>query len=935
MRYKSKFLLLFLITILIIAGCSTKQSELKIDYEKYTLANGLEVILHEDKSDPITSVAILFHVGSNREEVGRTGFAHLFEHMLFQESQHIAQDQFFKKIQNAGGTLNGGTSEDFTIYFEVVPKNALEMVLWMESDRMGWLLSTVTQEAFINQQEVVINEKKQRVDNTAYGHTNFIIGKLLYPESHPYNWQVIGSIPDLQNANLEDVRNFYKKWYKPCNATLLVAGDYDNAQTKQWIEKYFGEIKSDAPVVDPEVQLVTLEETKKAYHEDNFAKSPEINMVFPSVQQFNDDSYALDILGELLGDGKKAPFYKVIVENEKLAPSVAVYQSSSEIAGEFKIKIRAFKDKKLAEIEKAITEAFKMFEEESFTDKDLDRIKAKTETNFYNGISSILSKSFQLAIYNEYAGSPDFITQDLQKSLAVTKEDVIRVYNKYIKDKNYVMTCFVPKGQTDLIAENSVLFPIEPPPEMLKNKKIDDTKIEKIPTNFDRSIEPEKGPDPLLTIPTIWDDKLANDLKIYGIEHHELPLVQFSLTFKGGMLLDDINKIGVANLVTDMMMEGTKNRTPIELEEAIDELGARISMYTTKESIVISANTLKSRFYETFNLVKEILLEPRWDEKEFARIKQQKLEKINRSHSRPGVIANNVFAKLNYGMEHILANPVIGSIESINEITIDDLKNYYAKNLSPDIAYVNIVGNITKNKAVNTFNQIANAMTVKEIKFPEYSTPPERKKAAVYFVDFPNAQQSQLKIGNISLARTDEDYYPVNVMNYKLGGGFNGIVNLILREEKGFTYGARTGFSGTEYPGLFTASSAVQTNATLESVQIFKDEISKYRNGISEENLTFTKNSLIKSNTRRFETLGALMGMLGSIAKYDLAYDYIKEQEEYVQGFDAEKHKQLAQKYLNPDKMVYLVVGDAKSQLRSLRKLGLGKPILIDKDGNR
>ncbi len=939
MKYKSKFILLSLLIAFIIAGCGSDKTDLKIDFEKYTLENGLEVILHEDKSDPIAAVAIQYHVGSNREEKGRTGFAHLFEHMLFQESQHIGQDQFFKKIQNAGGTLNGFTWEDGTCYFEIVPNNALEMALWMESDRMGFLLSTVTQEAFANQQQVVVNEKRQGVDNRPYGHTSYVIGKLLYPEDHPYNWQVIGAAEDLRNATLKDVRNFYQKWYGPNNATLVVAGDYDREQVKQWVEKYFGEIKSSQPIKDPKVQLVSLKETKKAFHEDNFAKSPELNMVFPTVQEYDKDAYALDLFSELFADGKKAPLYKVIVEEKKLAPSVSAYQRSNEMAGVFQIRVRSFPDKSLAKVEAAISEAFKKFEEDGFKDQDLERIKAKIETSFYNRISSILGKSFRLAQYNEYAGSPGFISKDLQNTLDVTKDDIWRVFNNFLKDKPYVLTSFVPKDKTDLIAENSERFPVVE--EKVKDQKqaiettAEDITIEKIPSSFDRTIEPEKGEDPSLKIPEVWKGELANGIKIFGIEHNELPLIQFSMTIKGGMLLDDINKIGVANLITDVMMEGTANKTPVELEEAIDELGARISLYTGKESIGMRVNCLKSKFNPVCDLVKEILLEPRWDEKEFDRIKQETIEQIHRNSARPGSIASNVFNKLNYGIEHILAYSTLGTKESIESITMDDLKKYYEANFSPSVTHITVVGDITQRKVLATLKKLEDSWQAKDVTFPEYSTPPARKKSAVYFVDVPGAKQSQIRIGNLSLAYTDEDYYPATVMNYKLGGSFNGIVNLILREEKGYTYGARSNFSGSNYPGTFQASSSIQSNATLESAQIFRDEIKKYRNGISEEDFAFTKNALIKSNARRFETLGALMGMLNSIANYDLPFDYIKTREDIVKNMSPEQHKKLAEKYLNPDKMVYLIVGDAKTQLKSLNKLGFGKPILLDKVGNR
>ncbi|MCF8241549.1 MAG: insulinase family protein [Melioribacteraceae bacterium] len=937
---RTRFLLLFSVfLVFIINSCGTNNGdEFSIDYEKYELANGLNVILHQDNSDPIVSMAVQYHVGSNREEQGRTGFAHLFEHMMFQESQHVGQDQFFKKIQNAGGTLNGGTWEDGTIYFQVVPKNALEMVMWMESDRMGFLLSTVTQEAFMNQQEVVQNEKRQRVDNQPYGHTGYVINKLLYPPDHPYNWQVIGSLEDLANATLQDVHDFYKKWYGPNNATIVIAGDINPDDVKQLVEKYFGEIPSSSKVELPKAMPIELNETKKAYYEDNFAKSPELNMVFPTVENYSKESYALNMFGELFSDGKKAPLYNVIVEEKKLAPSVSGYQSSNELAGVFQVRVRAFPNTNLTEVENAVFEAFEKFEKDGFTEDDLKRIKAKTETQFYNGISSILGKSFQLAMYNEYAGSPDFITQDLKNIQSVTSEDIWNAYNKYIKGKNYVMTSFVPKGQTDLIAENSEAYLIEE--EDISNSfgaesTAEEIKVEEIPSAFDRSIEPEKGPDPQLNLPTIWNDELANGMKIYGITNDEIPLVNFSITMKGGLLLDDINKVGAANLLSDLMMEGTKNKTPLELEEAIDMLGANISIYTTDESIVLQANCLKSKIDEVYKLAEEILLEPRWDVKEYERLKSETIETINRRKASASSIASIVFNKLLYGDQNILSKSTMGTVESVSEISINDLKNYYEKNFSPTVANISVVGDISKDQAAGLFNNLAGKWEVKDVTFPDFVKPEELTNSQVYFVDMPNAKQSEIRIGYLALTYDDPDYYPATVMNYKLGGSFSGIVNLILREEKGYTYGARTAFNGSIYPGPFVASSAVQSNATYESVEIFRDEIANYTEGISEEDLEFTKNALLKSNARRFETLGALLGMLNNIAKYDLPFDYIKQEENVVRNMTLEQHKELAKKYLDPERMYYLVVGDAATQMNQLSNLGFGNPVELDSDGNR
>ncbi|MCH9028366.1 MAG: insulinase family protein [Bacteroidetes bacterium] len=943
MRYL-KYLSIALLTFLIIlTGCSPKSSEFKLSYKQYQLDNGLNVVLHEDKSDPIVSVAILYHVGSNRETKGRTGFAHLFEHMMFQESKNVGQDQFFSKIQGAGGTLNGGTWKDGTVYYEIVPKNALEMALWLESDRMGFLLPTVTQESFENQQEVVQNEKRQSYDNRPYGHTNYVIDKLMYPDNHPYNWQTIGEMEDLKNATLADVHEFYKRWYGPNNATLVVAGDFDEEQTKKMIEKYFGELKATDKIENMNPMPIVLDGTKRAYHEDNFAESPELNMVYPTVEQFTKESYALDFLGELLAGNKKSPIYKIIVEEKKLAPSVSAFQESEEIAGTFRIRVRSFPNIKLSDVENALTEAFALFEKEGFTEKDVERVKARLETNYYNGISSIFSKSFQLAYYNEFGGSPDFMTTDLNNTLAVTKDEILKVYNKYLKDKPYVLTSFVPKGSSELIAENSVVFPIaEENIEQQERVSLDegeqvtgeDIEVAVIESSFDRSVEPPFGPDPLLNVPTVWTEELSNGIKIFGIEQNELPLIDFAITIKGGMLLDDINKIGVANLITDEMMEGTKNKTPIELEEAIDELGSRISMYTTKESIVIRANCLSSKFNDTYKLIEEILFEPRWDEKEFARIKDETVELINRQKTNPSTVATNVFNKLIYGNDNILSNNTMGTIESVKSITIEDLKNYYNNNFAPEFTRITIAGDISEKTATDIFKSLEDKWENKGLEFAAVMIPEKSTGQKMYFIDFPGAKQSAIRIGSLGLSYTDPDFYKATVMNYKLGGSFNGRVNMILREEKGFTYGARTGFNGSFYPGTFVASSSVRSNTTFESTQIFFDEMNAYREGIPEEDLDFTKNALIKSNARRFETLGALRGMLDNIAKYDLPFDYIKDREEEVRNMTLEDHQVLAQKYINPDIMTCVIAGDAETQLQQLKKLGMGEPVLVDRNGN-
>lgn len=916
---------------MLLLGCG---SDLAINYEKYELENGLDVILHVDKSDPITAVAIQYHVGSNRETPGKTGFAHLFEHMLFQESENIPQDAFFTLIQDAGGTLNGGTWTDGTIYYEVVPKNALEMVLWMESDRMGYLINTVTPSAFTNQQNVVVNEKRQRVDNNPYGHRDFVIGKALYPEQHPYNWQVIGEAEDLMKATIEDVKAFYEKYYGPNNATLVIAGDIDPATLKPLIEKYFGEIR---PHGDPEklvAEAAVLKETKKLFHEDNFARAAQLTMVWPTVEDYHDDAYALSYLSHILSVGKKAPLYKVLVRDKNLTSSVSAYNYAKELAGEFYIRITANAGKDLNDVEKAIFEAFELFEKEGVSDRDIERVKARLETRFYNGMSSVLDKSFSLAIYNTFTGDPGFVVKDLQKLQSVTKEDVMRVYEKYMKGKHYVATSFVPKGETDKIVEGSLRAQVVEEDirdaGRVEQAEKEDEPVKKTPSAFDRSVQPEKGPMPEVHLPEIWNASLENGIKIYGIKHSELPLVNYQIILRGGRMLDSFEKPGIANLITDVMMEGTRNKTPEELEEAIDLLGASLRMYTGQESIVLSVSCLARNFEKSLALAEEILLEPRWDEEQFELAKIRTINAIKRAKADAATVASQTFSKLLYGEEHILSISASGTEESVEAIGMNDLKAFYEANFSPSVTSFEIVGAVKPARVKRALRSLERKWEEKEVKIPEYPLKPAPEKSRVYFVDMPGAKQSQIMVGYPALERNHPDFYRATVMNYKLGGAFSGNINLVLREEKGYTYGARSGFSGTKIPGPFYVSTSVGSATTLESLEIIRDLMKEYREGVSEEDLDFTKNAILKSNARKFETLSDLMSVLWMVDYYDKDADYIRKEEKITREMTLEGHKELAQRYLCPDKMYYLVVGDAETQLPLMEKLGFGKPVLIE-----
>jgi zinc protease len=924
------------IALLVIFQACTKPPEkekLNIAYEKYLMSNGLQVILHTDHSDPVISYAIMYHVGSSRETPGKTGFAHLFEHLLFGGSENVPTGKFDKIIEGIGGNNNGFTSRDVTTYFEVFPKNALEKVLWLESDRMGFFINSVTPRLLAIQQNVVQNEKRQGEDNSPYGFTEYVISKNLYPANHPYNWEVIGEMDDLKNASLEDVKNYYAHFYGPNNATLVLAGDFNTDSVKQLLNKYFGEIKTHGEVASRPAMIPVLDKTVKLYHEDNFANVPELTMVWPVPQAYQKDAYALDFLAKILADGKKAPLYKVLVKEKKLTSRTTAYNNSGELTGEFTISIRANEGKTNKEIEDAVFEAFSRFEKDGITESDIERVKASSEKNFYQGITSVFNKSLQLAFYNTFLNDPGFITKDIENIKAVTLNDVKMAYEKYIKGKPHVVTSFVPKGKLDMIAENSVAAGV-------KEENINEAsqveiasaageKVTGTPSSIDRTVEPKAGKEPEVKVPEIWKARLSNGIEVSGIENKELPLVEISFVFNGGAYQEKIALPGVANMVAAVLPQGTKNRTPEELEEEIELLGSNINMNAGKEEISMSGSALSRNFEKTVALMKDILLEPRWDTSEYAMALTRTKNNIIQAEAQPRSVGSLLFSKLLYGPNHIFGYSTRGTRESIDKINLSDLKSYYEANFSPSVTRIQVAGNVTKERVLAALKPIETGWKATEVKINNYVTPPNPEKSRIYFVDIPGSRQSVIFIGYLALSRENPDYVKADFVNYRLGGAFTSILNQILREEKGFTYGASSYFQEMKTLAPFIASSSVRSDATFESVKIFRDEMEKYRNGISENDLQFIKNCMIRSNALRFETNGSLVGMLATMSKYGFPDDYIKREEEIIMNITLEEHKAITDKYIIPDKMYWVVVGDAATQMKQLEKIGFGKPVMV------
>jgi zinc protease len=920
------------------AGASgASGAQVSVEFEKYELPNGLDVILHVDRSDPVAAVAMTFHVGSAREVPGRTGFAHLFEHLFFLDSENLGFGGLDRLMNRVGSSTNGSTNRDRTNYFEVVPRDALEKALWAESDKLGFFINTVTEAVVAKEKQVVKNEKRQGVDNQPYGHVEYVIDKALYPDGHPYNWQVIGSLEDLDAASLADVKEFHSRWYGPNNATLVVAGDIDVAQTRAWIEKYFGEIaQRPAPEVTKPAP-VQLAATRRLAHEDNFARLPQLTLAWPTVQIYHPDSYALNVLARLLTDGKRTPFYEVIVKETQLAPAVFGLNDSDELMGRFTLQIRAHEGKDLDTVLTAVNRAFARFEERGVPADELERVKAGYEASFYGNLSSVLGKAFQLAQYNIFAPSPDYLSEDLRRLLAVTEADVRRVYEQYIKGKPYIATSFVPRGAAPLALEQSEQASVVEEPivagegEFIPPQR---GEVARTPSSFDRSVEPLFGPPPTLRAPSVAIDSLANGLRIFAIEDDEIPLVQFELRMKGGLLLEDANRVGVANLLAETMTEGTARRTAEELEQAIDLLGANIDVSSGPESFTVRGSTLARNFAQTMALVEEILLEPRWDPKEFDLAKQRVKNTLRQRSANPVALAQDAFSRLVY-QDHILARNPFGQLETIDGITIADLQDYYQRALSPSVAAFHAAGAVSMADVRNALQDLATRWAAKPIAFPDAPQWSD-KRAGLYFLDVPDAKQSVLTVGYLAMPQTDAEFYPAEVMNFRLGGGgFASDLVQVLREQKGYTYGVSSGFNGSDLPGPFMVFSGVRSNATLESLQLVRSLMEQHGRTFGAEDLEATKSFLLKNNALAFETLGAKLGILRDMSSMGFPADYVLQREAIVRDMTVERVRELANRHLDPEKMVWLVVGDARTQRDRLRALGLGAPIPVDREGRR
>lgn len=896
--------------------------------QQFELDNGLRVIFHLDHSDPVVAVVLAARVGSARELPGRTGFAHLFEHLFFLDSENLGPGGLDRLSTRVGGSgANGSTSFDLTNYLQTVPSDALEKMLWAEADKLGFFINTVTDAVLAKEIQVVKNEKRQGVDNRPYGHNYGVILENLYPEGHPYSWPVIGSLADLDAATLEDVHAFYRRWYTPNNSTLVVAGDFDPAQAREWVEKYFGEIPRGEEAATPEPQPARLSATKRLMHEDNLARLPQLTLAWPGVERGHPDEAALDVLVELLTDGRDAPLTAVLVEELKLTSGVGASNSSQQLAGMVMLQSTAFDGVDLDDLFAGVEAGLARFERNGVDAGALERIKTMSEADFFARQASVLGKGAALAWHDLYGTSPD---ADLAALRAVTADDVMRVYRTYLKDRPHVATSFVPRGQASLALTGSeVAAVVEEPIVQGAEAPVDAAagaaEYERTPSSFDRSVEPPFGPAPIVEPPGMWNGALANGLQVSGIEHDETPLAYFQLAIEGGRLFDDPGRPGTASLLARMLDRGTRNRTPAELENAFKSLGATIDVAAGDERFVISGRTLSRNFAATMALVEEMLLEPRWDEAELALAKAAAGAQLAAARAEPGAMASRVYDLVAYGPGHVLATNALGTEATLAGISMQDLQDFMQRSLAPQHARVRVVGPVQRDEALAALASLGERWQASDVAIPGYPAPTPPEASRIHFFDMPGATQSVLLFGYPALTRADPEFHQARMMNFLLGGGgFASRLMQSLREEKGYSYGFSSGFSGDRRTGHFTLGGAVRANVTLEAAELARDIVRDYGASFTAEDLETTRESMGKRRALAFETPGAKLGILAAIGDHGLAPDFLRLEAEQTRDISLEQVRDLAERHLRTGAMHYVVVGDAATQAGRLEALGYG-----------
>ena len=932
----------------LIEKVEAQEGKLVIPYEKYLLSNGLTLIVSEDHSDPVTHINVTYHVGSARETPGKSGFAHFFEHMLFQGSKHVADEEHLKIIKEYGGEVNGNTTRDRTVYVETFPSNFTETALWMEADRMGFFLEGFTQEKFENQRATVKNEKDQRYD-VPYGFLMEVKDQELYPSDHPYSWSTIGFVDDLDRADSSDLKNFFLRWYAPNNACVIVVGDVNTKEVIDWTQKYFGGIPAGKKVRKKRLPPVRLTENKVKNYPDPNAYVPLTYITYPGVPVAHKDEAALDMLAYLLGNTQSSILYKKFTDKE-LALQVQASNNpmsiiNHELAGEFSFTLVGYPWSDMFKLKDQLMAILNDFENNNFTDEDLKRAKQNILSSLSNGFEVASNKANKISNFwyldLKSADGTMYTLEDLAKTIgSVSREDIMRVYRKYIKGKYSSTINIQPnkpaKGEKaekyqsynpNASFQGSAALALEY--QGLRERVVKD--------NFDRSIRPEPKEVKPVTIPDVYNLTLSNGIKVMGTEYTETPRVLALLRMEGGRLFEDGKKIpwGTAELMTSSLEIGTANKTPEQLENEMEKLGARISFSSSNTGLSVYIGCEKQHLDATLALANEMLTQPRWDEEEFKKIRKRVVQGAQSALNNRGSGMRNAWRRLMY--EESPLGVYVGA-EDYDKISIDDCKKYFESYFKANNANLIFVGDLTQEEVKQKFAFLGNLPKSSEWNVPMPELAEEFKTSQIFGVQYTDAEQSDIMLSFRSLPYDyNGDFFKNTVMNFVLGGNFNSRLNLKIREDKGWTYGIRGGFSSSykNMPGFYTVSAGVKAEATdsaINEVLWLMDDFRK--NGITDEEFEFTKNALLASQALDFESLSKKAGFMAQMAYRNLPMNYTEQQLEILKSLTKEDLNALAKKYLTLENMVIVVAGDMVLLEDRLEELGLGKLQILEKDGS-
>ena len=897
-----------------------------IAYEKWELPNGLKVLIHEDHSDPIVQVHVTYHVGSNREAAGKSGFAHFFEHMMFQGSEHVADEKHFKIVSDAGGSMNGNTTSDRTVYFQTVPTNYLETALWLEADRMGFMLNAVTQEKFENQRDAVKNEKYQNQINQPYGMSYEILGQTLYPPSHPYNWPVIGYVDDLDRATVEDLKNFFLRWYGPNNAILTISGDITSEEVMPMVEKYFASIERGATVRRQKASTPRLSSDVYTGYTDN-VYLPLTDVVFPTVPNYHKDEAPLDMLAALMGDGKNSLFYKNFIKSEK-AMQASVSHPCRELAGEFHFTVLTFPDWQEDQgiyynnIEADIRNTIAEWEEKGFTDEELAMVKTEIETQMISQKTSVSSKASAISSM-EWLGRGRYnVSDNIKMYNDVTREDIMRVFKKYIKNRKAVFATVRPKSP--FVKELDSMISVNPNAGLIlkEDPQYQGLVYNRPEDSFERSVQPTAGLPKTIQVPEYYKTTFSNGVKVIGTQTSETPKVYLRLTLKGGTLLEEAKKVGLASFTAEMMNESTKTKDSEAISVALRKLGSSISFSSSGTETFMYIETMTKNLDATLILAKEKLFEPAFNAEDFKRVKKQTEEGLESMKKNAQYLASSSFQNKLFGETPFGRLP---SSKTIKKIKISDVQSYYDAFYSPSVASLVIVGDIDESTILPKLDFFKN-WKVEDIKIPNPADFdfPEAQETQIFIIDKEGASQSNIFLGhtadNFDVAG---DHFKSNIMNYPLGGGASGRLFLNLREDKGYTYGVYSFFRASEYTGAFTVFSSVKTEATDSAlVEIFNELNAMTTSGVTADELASTKSSILNSEALEYESPGQKLGFLNKMLKHDLDESFIDVQTDVLNNITLDEINAIAKAKIHPEKMTIVIVGNKyliKKKLQNLQ----------------